>query len=133
LSLSFYSFNKSILEDIDFDVPEENFLLLKNEVKDFIVYGSEQFKYESWDLLLMTLQYHDQLIDFSEAFHTKTYNKITHHWQAILADFSTVEIKNIFGFEVPMIVRDELLAYKKALARHMDLIDMEQLTLDKNQ
>ena len=121
------------LEDIDFDIPEEKFSLLKMEVKDFIIYGPDQFKDESWDLLLMTLQYHDQLIDFSGAFHTKIYNKITHQWQAIPADFLTVKIKNIFGLEVPVIARDELLAYKKALARPVDLLDIEQITLDKNQ
>src|SRR5688572_16300745 len=77
------------LAGIDFDIPEEKFSLLKNEVKCFIIYGPEQFKDESWDLLLMTLKYHDQLIDFSGAYHTKIYNKMTHQWQVMPADFST--------------------------------------------
>jgi hypothetical protein len=121
------------LEDIDIDIPEEKFSLLDEEVKDFIIYGPECFKDESWDLLLMTLNYHQQLIDFSGAFHTKIFNKDLKVWQAIPANFSTAEIKNIFGLDVPVIAKDELLSYKKALARPVDLMDIEQLNRDKNQ
>lgn len=42
------------LEDIDIDIPEEYFSLIKEEVKDFIIYGPAQFKDETWDLMLMT-------------------------------------------------------------------------------
>lgn len=115
------------LEDIDIDIPEEKFDLVRSAVKEFVIYGPAQFKDESWDLMLMTLNYHTQLIDLSGAFTTKIYNKHTNAWEHLPANFSTVEIKNIFGIKVPVIAKAELIYYKKTIARSVDLIDLKQL------
>lgn len=115
------------LVDIDIDIPEEKFDLVKVEVGDFIVYGPNQFKDESWDLMLMTLNYHGQQIDLSGAFETRICNRITKKWQRFPADFSTAEIKSIFDMEVPVIAKGDLLHYKKLLLRPVDLIDVEHI------
>lgn len=115
------------LEDIDILIPEEYFSLMKEEVNDFIQFGPAQYKDESWDLLLMTLSYKEQLIDLCGAFHTKIYNIKTEEWQLFAIDFSKFKIKNLFGIDVPVIPLDELLFYKKIIARPVDLIDIEQI------
>ena len=78
------------LADIDIDIPEEYFPLVKSEVKDFIQYGPAQFKDETWDLMLMTLNYKGQLIDLSGT-HIKIYNKNTKEWQDFFTDFSKIK------------------------------------------
>lgn len=113
------------LEDIDIDIPEEKFAVVKAEVEDFIIYGPDQFKDESWDLMLMRLMYRGQLIDLSGVFHTKIYNKITNKWQHLTTDFSMTEIKDIYGVQAPIISKDELIYYKRVIARPVDLIDIE--------
>lgn len=35
--------------DIDIDIPEDKFDIIKNEVSSFITYGPDQFKSKTWD------------------------------------------------------------------------------------
>jgi hypothetical protein len=77
--------------------------------------------------MLLTLKYNDQLIDLNGALHTKIFNKSKQEWQACHVDFSKSEIKKCFDLDVPVIPKDELLSYKKIIARAVDLIDIEQI------
>ena len=115
------------LEDIDIDIPEDKFDLIKAEVEDFIIYGPDQCKDESWDLMLMTLNYHGQLIDLSGADHAWICNKSTNKWEHLPSNFSMAKIKNVFGVDVPIISKDELIYYKKTIARPVDLVDIQQI------
>jgi hypothetical protein len=105
------------LEDIDIDIPEKCFDLVKDEVKNLIVYGPDQFKDDAWDLMLITLNYNGQLIDLSGAFNTKIFNNKTLEWEMCHVDFSKTKIKNCFDLDVPVISKDELLFYKNIIAR----------------
>lgn len=118
------------LNDIDIEIPEDQFDAVSHAVKEFIIYGPERYKSEMWDLALMTLNYKDQLIDLSGAYDTKIRNSQTGEWLHLITDFSSVEIKNVLGLQLPVIAFDELLAYKKILAREVDLIDIFELTHD---
>lgn len=120
--------SKRKLHDIDIDIPEEAFNALAKEVKEFIIYGPSHFKDEAWDLMLMTLNYQGQLIDLSGAHETKIFDKISGRWQHLDTDFSAVEIKDVFGLPLPIIAFDELLSYKKILARDVDLLDIAALS-----
>jgi len=120
------------LADIDIDIPEDKFSLIENEVKEFIIFGPENFKSEKWDLLLMTLNYQGQEIDLSGAYHSKIFNDSTGQWVNLTEDFSKVELRKIFGLQFPVISRDELLRYKKVLARDVDLIDINEVTSSKS-
>ena len=75
----------------------------------------------------MTLKYNGQLIDLSGAYHTKIFDEKTDKWHHIISDFN-MEIKNVLGLQLPVIAFDELLAYKKILARDVDLKDIVELT-----
>lgn len=115
------------LKDIDIDIPEEDIEKIKDEVRSFITFGPNQFKDESWDLLLMTLNYQGQEIDLSGAYNTKVYNKKKKVWEKIITDFSKVKYIDIYGLTLPVIGREELIAYKKILARPVDVLDLEHL------
>lgn len=131
LAANIYGANRA-LEDIDIDIPEEYFPLVKEEIKDFIVYGPAQFKDEIWDLLLMTLNYQGQFIDLSGAYSIKIFNKNTQEWQTCSADFSKSEIHKCFDVDVPVITKNELLFYKKIIARPVDVIDVEQIEKEQH-
>jgi len=115
------------LADIDIDIPEESFVKIRNEVSSYISFGPDQYKSECWDLFLMTLNYHGQEIDLSGAYSTKIYNKRDNIWVKIITDFLNVNYVNIYGIKLPVIGRHELMAYKKILARPVDLLDVEYL------
>lgn len=58
---------------------------------------------------------------------TKIYSKNTKQWEHLPANFSTAEIRNIFNLEIPVIAKSELIYYKKALSRPVDLADVQQI------
>lgn len=115
------------LEDIDIDIPEDKFELLIKEVGPYIIYGPDYFKDESWNLYLLTLRYKNQDIDLSGAYHGKIYHQKSKTWVKLITDFSMVEYKEIMGLKLPVISREELIAYKKILARPVDLLDIQQM------
>jgi hypothetical protein len=126
LAAIFYGVKRS-LADIDIDIPENYFPVIEAHVKDYIIYGPSQFQDETWDLMLMTLSYHGQLIDLSGAFYTKIFSKRTQKWQAAPTDFSKIETIQCFDLLVPVIAKKELIFYKKILSRPVDLIDIEKM------
>ncbi|KTD68221.1 hypothetical protein Lste_1379 [Legionella steelei] len=115
------------IEDIDIDIPEDKFDIIKNEVAGFITYGPDQFKSNTWDLLLMTLNYQGQVIDLSGAYQTKIFNGKTGLWQGLSEDLSKTHSKNILGLQLPVIPLDVLIAYKEALSREVDIIDIQEI------
>jgi hypothetical protein len=120
------------LHDIDIDIPEDKFGILENEVKKFITYGPACFKDEKWNLTLMTLNYNGQLIDLSGAYQAEIFDEKAREWRSLITDFSRVEIKTVLGLQLPVIPFDVLLAYKKILAREVDLMDITELTREIN-
>jgi len=128
LAANLYGANRP-LEDIDIDIPEEYFLRVKDEVKNYIVYGPAQFKDETWDLMLMTLDYQGQLIDLGGAFNAKIFNRSSQIWQKCHANFSKSEIMKCFDLDVPFISKKELILYKTALCRAVDLIYIKEMNL----
>jgi hypothetical protein len=119
--------SKRPLEDIDIDIPEDTFALITNEVQNYIIYGPEIFKNEKWNILLMTLNYQGQSIDLSGAYHSTVFNEKTHQWETLPEYLSRSVIMTTYELTLPIISRDDLLAYKAILARDVDLIDMREI------
>jgi hypothetical protein len=115
------------LDDIDIEIPNEQFDKIKKEVQEFIIFGPAQYKSDRWFLLLMTLNYQNQVIDISGADDTRILNEKNKEWQKLHVDFAKVEMRTIFDIKVPVIPRDELIAYKKILSRDVDIIDIAQM------
>lgn len=115
------------LMDIDIDIPEDDFEKIKQDISPFIILGPEQYRDDEWDILLIRLNYHGQEIDISGAYNAKIYDKVEKSWKAIITDFSKVEYKMIYGLDLPVIGKAELIAYKRILARPVDLMDIEYL------
>ena len=99
------------------------------DVAAFITFGPKNFKNEKWDVLLMTLNYKGQEIDLSGAYHTKIFNENTQSWHQLTEDLSQAVLKEVFDLQLPVIPCDKLLAYKKMLARKVDLIDIRELKI----
>jgi hypothetical protein len=128
LAASVYG-GKRPLDDIDIDIPEDKFDVIKTDVVDFITFGPTNFKNEKWDVLLMTLNYKGQEIDLSGAYHTKIFNENTKSWYQLTEDLSQAVLKEVFGLQLPVMPCNKLLAYKKMLAREVDLIDIRELQI----
>lgn len=115
------------LNDIDIDIPEECFAKLVEPLKDFIVDGPARFQSDEWDLLLMTLNYQGVAIDLGGAYQTLIFNKQKQQWVNVKTNLNTAVKMNVAGISANIVCRDDLLAYKKDLARDVDLIDINQI------
>src|SRR5579872_4658946 len=115
------------LEDIDIDIPDNQFDSIIDDVKSYIIFGPERFNSDKWDLMLMTLNYQGQEIDLSGADSTHIFNEKTNEWILLYEDLMTVSQKKIFDLDFPVISLKNLIYYKKILSREVDLIDVHQI------
>lgn len=113
------------LADIDMVIPEDNFVDILPEVREFIKSGPEQLKDSHWDLLLLTLVYEGQIIEIAGAYDQKYFDNVNNTWVHAPSDFSKFEMKTIFGKVVPVIPRENLIRAKKRLGREVDHIDLK--------
>ena len=111
------------LNDIDIDVPEEKFNQITPDIKDYIIRGPERFIDDKWDLLLMTLKFEGQEIDICGA-GIKIRDHNSGEWRNSSTDFSKFEMKEVYGINVPVIRREDLITYKKVLGRKVDQEDV---------
>jgi hypothetical protein len=116
------------LYDIDLDTPETAFPQLATILKEYIIFGPEHYQDEHWDLLLMTINYHGQLIDLGGAYETKVFAAQDQRWHPLPVDFNKVEYKTISDRTFPVIPLKDLIHYKKQLGRPVDLQDLAELT-----
>ncbi len=113
------------LADIDIDIEENRFDLILPEVKEYVIFGPEQYIDENWSLKLMTLKYHDQVIDI--AGEEKIFDHDQKKWVRQQDDFSNPTYVTLYGFTVPVIPEEKLINYKKRIARKVDIEDVKQL------
>jgi hypothetical protein len=116
------------LFDIDIDIPDNCFDKLIPFVKDYIVYGPKRFCDKSWDLLLMTLEYDNQKIDISGCNTIKLFNPETKQWEPCGEDINDTVEKEVYEVKVPVIKKQNLIAYKNIIRRPTDLEDIEMIS-----
>jgi len=119
-----YGSNRKI-NDIDIDIPEDDFEKIYNDVKDFIILGPKDYKDERWDLKLMTLNYFAQKIDISGAFNQKIFDDISQKWVHSPTNFSKSRKIKVDGIELNVIDPNDLMNYKKLLSGEHQKIDIK--------
>ncbi|MFZ2072173.1 MAG: hypothetical protein WAV10_00610 [Minisyncoccia bacterium] len=116
------------LNDIDIDIPDENFPDIYDGVKQYAIYGPEHYKDAKWDALLMTLNYEGQEIDITGATNGKISNKNKSAWLQYPCDFNKVIYKEVFGITVPVISKEDLISYKRELDGEHQIVDIESIS-----
>lgn len=119
------------LYDIDIEVPDKFFKKLLPLVKDYVIYGPQRAKDDTFDVLLITLDYSGQKIDISGCETDKLFNRETKQWESCGTKINDVVEKEFYGLNVPVIKWQDLVAYKKKSGRPTDLEDVKAI-LQKN-
>lgn len=113
------------LADIDIEIPNIDFEKIITEVKPYIIYGPERYVDENWDLKLMTLEYKNQLIDMcGEA---TIFDQNIKTWVKEKVDFTKSINLTVYGVEVKVVPKEDLISYKNKLLREVDIEDIEAL------
>ena len=119
--------SKRPINDIDFDMAEDDFDLIYNDIKDFIVFGPAQYKDKFWDIKLLTLNYNGQHIDIGGAYSNKIFDNKTKKWVSSPENLSNVKMFDFYGITVPVVDVNRLIEYKTMLFRDCDKKDVEAI------
>lgn len=117
------------LNDIDIDMPEDCFQDILDDVRPYVDFGPAHYKDERWNqAVALKLTYQGQDIDLGGSNELSICDARTGEWKQISAvDFQKSESREIFGMRVPVIPKDELIAYKSMLAGAHQKRDIEEM------
>jgi hypothetical protein len=123
-----YGAHRSLV-DIDFYVPFDKATALLEEVRPFITRGPEHHTGDKWDLTYLKIEYCGQRIELGDSSTTPRYfSAASGCWKRQRIEYEDSTSVCVFGVEVEVMPKDELIRYKRHLGREVDLIDIEQLT-----
>jgi hypothetical protein len=119
---------KRPLVDIDIYAPLENAQAMLDELRPYVVRELLPHHSESWDLIYMALDYHGMPIEIGDSSATpRFYNRRDQRWEDQLIHYADSNIMTIYGVEVAVMPKDELLAYKAMLDRDVDHVDIQEI------
>jgi len=118
------------IADIDIEVHDDAVWQLAPLLKGVTIAGPRQYKDESFDLLLLTLEYKGQKIDISGIDSERVHDMRTNEWVETKADLSKAVRRHVLGVTVPVIPEEKLEEYKKHTLRK---VDRQDITQDKAQ
>jgi hypothetical protein len=117
------------LADIDIYVPFNEADGLLEEVRPHVAWGPEHFVDDSWDITFVKIDYRGQRIELGDSStEPKFFNRKKRRWEVQRIDYEHSSIVEVFGVEVPVMPKDELIRYKSALGREVDAANIEQIT-----
>jgi hypothetical protein len=116
------------LADIDIELAASSFAPILEAVSPFIIFGPARYLDQEFDLPLLTLQYEGQEIDLVLHGQSKIFDRPTGKWIELCIDFSDDNSFEVFGLQVPVISKADLIEYKRRLQREADLEDLRFLT-----
>ncbi len=119
--------SKRMLVDIDLSMKNEDFQKLLPEVKEYVVEPPHVSKSENWECYYMELEKDGITIEIGGDKGCKFLDSKTGQWQTLGDELSKSTIKKIFGLELPIISKKELVEYKRKLMRDVDKIDLKNL------
>ena len=82
----------------------------------------------AWDLTFVALDYAGQRIELGGADEARYFDRGCGCWRPAAIDFTASRRQIVLGVVIPVMPLAELLAYKRALDRPVDRLDLAQLT-----
>lgn len=116
------------VRDIDFDIEESGLEKIGADVSPFVTRPVHRHKSRAFENTLLQLQYNGQQIDIASATGAKIYNDEIKEWEPDHTDLDRFEMREVFGLQVPVATREDMIAYKRKSPRPEDLIDIQALS-----
>ena len=116
------------LVDIDIYAPLENARAALDELRPYVIRELLPHHSASWDLIYMALDYHDMPIEIGDSSaNPRFYNRRDQRWEDQPIHYADSHIMTLYGVEVAVMPKDELLAYKAMLDRDVDHLDIQEI------
>jgi hypothetical protein len=116
------------LVDIDIYVPLDQAHAALEEMKPYLVREPLAHHSASWDLIYLALDFQGVPIEIGDSStNPRFYNHIDQRWEPQVIDYTASENVEIYGIDVAVMPKDELLRYKAMLDREVDHLDIQQI------
>jgi len=119
------------LVDIDIYVPFDEADSLLEEVRPYVIWGPVHYIGDEevpWNLTFLKIEYGGQRIELAD---TSTepmfYDRKRRCWEEQRIDYEDPVTVEIYGVVVDIMPKEELVRYKAALCRDVDVVDLEQI------
>lgn len=119
------------LADLDFYVPTARLAEIAGVIAGsgaaHIIREPESYRDASWDLTFLAIDHRGQKIELGGADGAKYFDRGVHCWRDAAIDFEASVPRSLNGIEFPVMPLADLVAYKRALHRPVDLLDLAEL------
>ncbi|WP_424971229.1 hypothetical protein [Dinoroseobacter sp. S76] len=114
------------LHDIDLYMPfaHPKWPEFLRAITPYLTWGPEAVVERQWNLTYLKLLYHGQKIEIGAAEDTRIQDKVTGAWIPQVIDFEVSVRCDVLGCAIDVMPASQLIAYKRLLAREVDLIDI---------
>lgn len=119
--------SKRMLVDIDLYMKNEDFQKILPNVKDYITEAPHFSKSKNWECFYMELEKDKIIIEIGGDKGCKFRNLKTKKWCNFSKGLFNPTFKKVFGLNLPIIPKKDLIAYKRKLMRGVDIIDLNNL------
>jgi hypothetical protein len=99
------------------------------EVRPYLIREWAPYRSAAWDLRFLALSYQGMQIELAESgAKPRFYNQREHRWEDQVIAFAASAHMLLYGVEVAIMPKDELVAYKSLLDRAVDHLDIKHMT-----
>jgi hypothetical protein len=115
---------KRPLADLDFYVPTARLADIAHATAPYVVRSPSHHRDESWDLIFMKIEYDGCEVELAGAEAARFFDRRAAQWREAGIDFGLSIERNILGVRVLVMPVEQLVAYKRQLARDVDNKDV---------
>jgi hypothetical protein len=114
--------------DVDLYVPFDLAGAALEEIRPHVYWGPEYYVDDHWDLMYLKADFRGWKVELGDSSSgPKFFDKRTGRWEARRIDYDAGIRVELFGVRALVMPEEELVRYKLALERGVDLADVEQI------
>lgn len=113
--------------DVDFYVSADGFERIRPDLEPYFVRSPSRYEDDEWSLTFSRIEYAGQAIELGIAEGAKFRDRSAGTWEEADIDFDAAVRKELFGVQLRVMPRSQLISYKKKLGREVDQQDLNEM------
>ncbi|WP_089658106.1 nucleotidyltransferase [Franzmannia pantelleriensis] len=119
--------SERVLNDIDLFVPGEYFSSVVLAGQEYVSKAARHYREEGWDLTYVQFMYGGIKVEVGNADGPRIFDIYSQIWVPLDIDFSRHKIVQLLGVDLPLMLKEDLVRYKLALSRPVDIEDIHAI------
>lgn len=119
---------KRPLVDIDLYMAFDQAQAALEAIKPYLTRAPAPHRSAAWDLVYLALEYEGVQIEIGDSStDPRFYNRLDQQWEAQVIDYTASNIARLYGVDLAVMPKAELVRYKAMLDREVDHLDIQQM------